>query len=365
MENNKKKIIAKCEANVCPICGGMNLAYGCAEDHNNGRDFPWTCEDCGATGKEGYAEAFDGNHYDVKTGDGEAVEIVDPEVAPDPDEICPVCGGKLEYTGNWFLNNRSCVKHGIRKEWRCTQCHATGWAEFSEKTTYEFTGDHATVRLADRSAWDGKRIPATESAEEEHRITGSITLLNDFDMEDALQALKAANICASEENGRISIMDTPVSEAIEFLANEGILLQAITYEGNDSPVIVPPITESIADCMPAECVSIPEKKSHPNVCSHVVHTPQAYLEKVTGKFFFLKTNNPVEEIEEILEEYCPDESLWNYPLEEINHIVENDLRVVLVDVSTICEGMVHTPAYRWFEVPEGFSEAAGDKEVSV
>ena len=65
-----------------------------------------------------------------------------------------------------------------------------------------------------------------------------------------MQALKAANICASEENGRISIMDSPVSEAVEVLANEGILLQAITYEGNDSPVIVPPITESPADCEP-------------------------------------------------------------------------------------------------------------------
>lgn len=156
--------------------------------------------------------------------------------------------------------------------------------------------------------------------------------------------------------------DASSSEWITLVRIRGHLIDAIEaaekflFQNNFGPVQYN---------LPAECVSIPEKKSHPNVCSHVVHTPQAYLEKVTGKFFFLKTNNPVEEIEEILEEYCPDESLWNYPLEEINHIVENDLRVVLVDVSTICEGMVHTPAYRWFEVPEGFSEAAGDKEVSV
>lgn len=189
-DNNKKKIAVKCEANVCPICGSMNLDYGCSEDDDHGRTFPWTCEDCGATGKEGYTEIFD-YHYDVETEDGEAVEIVEPEAAPDP-------------------------------EWIHT---------FNE---------HKDVRLADGSEWDSKPIPATEGAKDAHRITGSITLLNDFDMEDALLALAVANIGANEEHGRITIIDASVSDAVEALAREGILLQAITYEGNNTPVIVPP-----------------------------------------------------------------------------------------------------------------------------
>ena len=46
------------------------------------------------------------------------------------------------------------------------------------------------------------------------------------------------------------------------------------------------------------------------------------------------------------------EDLWEYPFEEIEHIVENDIPVVLVDTTYIddrCE-MVHE--HRWFEVPK-------------
>ena len=232
-DTNKKTIIVKCEANVCPICGSMNLAYGCSEDDDNGRTFPWTCEDCGATGKEGYTETFDGNHYDVETADGEAVEIVAPEAAPDPEDICPVCGGKLRFYDTHWL------KHSIEKKWTCSHCGATGSAEFEEEWIHTFN-EHKDVRLADGSVWDGRPIPATENAEEAHRITGSITLLNDFDMEDALLALAVANIGANEEHGRITIIDASVSDAVEALAREGILLQAITYEGNNAPVVAPP-----------------------------------------------------------------------------------------------------------------------------
>lgn len=232
-DTNKKTIIVKCEANVCPICGSMNLAYGCSEDDDNGRKFPWTCEDCGATGKESYTETFDGNHYNVKNGAGLPIEIVNPipchpnNEKTAEDVTCPVCGGELEYTGKTGE-----TKNSFCQEWRCTKCHAAGWAKFVEATDYIFTGEHSDVYLADGSEWDGEPIPAMESAEEKHQITGSITLLNDrLDKEDALRALKDANICASAENGQIVIKDTPVSKAVDILANEGILLQAIVFNG--------------------------------------------------------------------------------------------------------------------------------------
>lgn len=169
-DNNKKKIAVKCEANVCPICGGMNLSYSCSEDDDNGRKFPWTCEDCGATGKESYTETFDGNHYDVETGDGEPVEIVAPEAAPDPEDICPVCGGELEYTGNTGE-----IKYGISQEWRCTKCNATGWAKFDEPDAqYIFTGEHDDVRLADGSEWNREEIspPKVPAAQEPVKAVG-------------------------------------------------------------------------------------------------------------------------------------------------------------------------------------------------
>lgn len=56
---------------VCPLCGG-SLIYG--EDASTHRPHAagWTCEDCGATGKEAYREVFD-CHYDVLDGTGDLV----------------------------------------------------------------------------------------------------------------------------------------------------------------------------------------------------------------------------------------------------------------------------------------------------
>lgn len=239
MKNNKKKIAVKCEANVCPICGGMNLEYcGKRIDDDDGCSYGWICKDCGASGREGHTLQFDGHHYDVETGAGEPVEIVAPGAAPNPEEICPVCGERVEENGE--PESREIFVH---VPWRCPHCEATGTAEYEEApgdVLCDFNG-HGNVHLADGSVWDGKPIPATESAKEEHRITGSITLLNDcLDREYALRALKDANICASEENGQIVIKDTPVSKAVDILANEGILLQAIVFNGEATISVAPP-----------------------------------------------------------------------------------------------------------------------------
>ena len=148
---HNKKIFIKCEQNTCPVCGSMNLSYDASDDNDFGRDYPWTCEDCGAWGKERYTDAFD-DHSDVHTADGEPVEIVEPNTL-DPKDVCPVCGGELKYT-----EKTDNIKYGIRSEWACSQCHATGWAEFSEEYVYEFTGNHQDVRLPGGSEWDGKTI---------------------------------------------------------------------------------------------------------------------------------------------------------------------------------------------------------------
>ena len=97
------------------------------------------------------------------------------------------------------------------------------------------------------------------------------------------------------------------------------------------------------------------------VASEKIYTPQKYIEAVTGHCFYFQQEDTVAEIQDKLDRYCCD-SLWNYPLGEIDHIVENGLRVVLVDVSGFYGGKTIAPQYRWYEVPEDFVEEEGARE---
>lgn len=91
------------------------------------------------------------------------------------------------------------------------------------------------------------------------------------------------------------------------------------------------------------------------VKSEKIYSPQSYLEAVTGKCYIIRGVNDIETIEIILEDY--DLELWNYPLSEIDHIVENRLDVVLVDCMVVNEETDEFEhEYRWFEVPEDFKE---------
>ena len=56
------------EPEVCPICGGT-LCYGEPEITDGLREQNWTCEKCGATGKEAYRMVFD-CHYHVRDSEG-------------------------------------------------------------------------------------------------------------------------------------------------------------------------------------------------------------------------------------------------------------------------------------------------------
>lgn len=79
MEKIRKKTInAVCQEGICPLCGG-SLEYGARDDIDSGGTFAWECENCGATGEEGFDRVFDGRHYNVQDADGNYYEIVSPE----------------------------------------------------------------------------------------------------------------------------------------------------------------------------------------------------------------------------------------------------------------------------------------------
>lgn len=91
------------------------------------------------------------------------------------------------------------------------------------------------------------------------------------------------------------------------------------------------------------------------VKSEKIYSPQQYLVEVTGKCYIVSGENDIDFIELIFAENLIE--YWNYPLSEIDHIVENNLNVVLVDCMVINEETDEFEhQYRWFEVPEDFEE---------
>lgn len=85
------------------------------------------------------------------------------------------------------------------------------------------------------------------------------------------------------------------------------------------------------------------------VKSEQVFSPQEYLELVTGKTYIMRGDDDIRCVEEILKENNLE--LWNYPLSEINHIVENNLNVVVVECMVWNEDKVEFEhILRWFEV---------------
>lgn len=93
------------------------------------------------------------------------------------------------------------------------------------------------------------------------------------------------------------------------------------------------------------------------VKSDKLYSPENYLEAVTGKYFIVRGDDDITEIEAILDKCGYRDELWNYPLSEIEHISENDIDVVLVDCMVYNEDKKEFEhVYRWFEVPEDFKE---------
>ena len=91
------------------------------------------------------------------------------------------------------------------------------------------------------------------------------------------------------------------------------------------------------------------------VKSEQIYSAQSYLEAVTGKCYVIREDDDVEAIQRIL--HHTGSNLWDYPLSEIEHIVENNLDVVLVDCLFWNEdNHEFDHILRWFEVPEDFKE---------
>ena len=57
---------------VCPVCGKEITYDGAINLDDDGGCYPWTCEYCGATGKEGFNFAFD-RHYNVQDKNGKPI----------------------------------------------------------------------------------------------------------------------------------------------------------------------------------------------------------------------------------------------------------------------------------------------------
>ena len=86
-----------------------------------------------------------------------------------------------------------------------------------------------------------------------------------------------------------------------------------------------------------------------------IYSPQQYLKALTGQYYAIRGLNDITTIQSILEDYGFE--LWDYPITEIDHIVENQLNVVLVDCMVSNKKTYEFEhQYRWFEVPEDFRE---------
>lgn len=91
------------------------------------------------------------------------------------------------------------------------------------------------------------------------------------------------------------------------------------------------------------------------VKSEQIYSPQSYLMAVTDKCYIIRGCNDIELIQCVLDDHGL--NLWNYPLSEIDHIVENNINVVLVECMVENEETDEFEhQYRWFEVPEDFEE---------
>ena len=91
------------------------------------------------------------------------------------------------------------------------------------------------------------------------------------------------------------------------------------------------------------------------VKSERIYSPQSYLEAITNKCYLIRGEDDIDFIQGVLAHEGFE--LWDYAMSEIDHIVENNLNVVLVDCMVVNEETDQFEhIYRWFEVPEDFKE---------
>ena len=90
------------------------------------------------------------------------------------------------------------------------------------------------------------------------------------------------------------------------------------------------------------------------VKSNKVYSPQNFVEALTGQCYIFDGHNVIEQIHSLLRKHGYEddecETLWDYPLDEIEVIVDAKTPVVLVDVSGFDDNDEWVVEYRWFEV---------------
>lgn len=92
------------------------------------------------------------------------------------------------------------------------------------------------------------------------------------------------------------------------------------------------------------------------VKSKGIYSPQNFVDALTGKCYIFDCDNTAKEIHDLLRQNKVEtkkKPLFDFQLDEIEHIVKYGINVVLVDVSGF-KGDEWVQEYRWFEVPEDF-----------
>ena len=82
------------------------------------------------------------------------------------------------------------------------------------------------------------------------------------------------------------------------------------------------------------------------ILSNTSFSPQNYLELVTGECYILGAEDSYRQMIRIMKANGL-EDCWDYPLDEIGHVLEHNSDVVLVEMYSDAGGEL-----RWFEVPE-------------
>lgn len=101
------------------------------------------------------------------------------------------------------------------------------------------------------------------------------------------------------------------------------------------------------------------------VLTNTIYTSQSFVEALTDKWYLFNSDNDAARIHALLtlEGFEDEDSpLWDYPLSEIEHIVENNIDVVLVEIVYFDEDDVFQREYRWFEVPEEYADRFKEDE---
>lgn len=90
------------------------------------------------------------------------------------------------------------------------------------------------------------------------------------------------------------------------------------------------------------------------VVTNKLYSPQDFVEILTGKYYIFDGDDDFDQIHAALVQNgieSLDDTMWDYPLNEIDHIVDGNLNVVLVKGMVLNEDNELEYELRWFEIP--------------